>query len=82
MAATSNAMKDSIRQRLQRLADRYEEVGRLLSSEELTGGSRQFRELSVEFARLQPLAERLQRYHGLERATHRREHRGCIRFLE
>jgi len=60
-------MKDSIRQRLLRLADRYEEVGRLLSSEEVAGGSRQFRELSVEYARLQPLAERLQRYHGLER---------------
>ena len=60
-------MKDSIRQRLQRLADRYEEVGRLLSSEEVAGGSRQFRELSVEYARLQPLAEHLQRYHGLER---------------
>jgi len=60
-------MKDSIRQRLQRLADRYEEVGRLLASEEVAGASRQFRELSVEYARLQPLAEHLQRYQGLER---------------
>src|SRR6516225_10873453 len=66
-AARSNAMKDSIRQRLQKLADRYEEVGRLLASEEVVGGSRQFRELSVEYARLQPLAERLQRSHGLQR---------------
>jgi len=60
-------MKDSIRQRLQRLADRYEEVGRLLASKEVAGASRQFRELSVEYARLQPLAEHLQRYQGLER---------------
>jgi peptide chain release factor 1 len=60
-------MKDSIRHRLQRLADRYEEVGRLLASEEVAGASRQFRELSVEYARLQPLAEHLQRYQGLER---------------
>ena len=60
-------MKDSIRQRLQKLADRYEEVGRLLASEEVVGGSRQFRELSVEYARLQPLAVRLQHYQGLER---------------
>ncbi|MBV9316576.1 MAG: PCRF domain-containing protein, partial [Gammaproteobacteria bacterium] len=60
-------MKDSIRQRLQKLADRFEEVGRLLSSEEIPGGSRQFRELSVEYSRLQPLAAHLQRYHGLER---------------
>jgi peptide chain release factor 1 len=60
-------MKDSIRQRLQKLSDRFEEVGRLLSSEEVAGGSRQFRELSMEYARLQPLAARLQHYHGLER---------------
>ncbi|HYC08562.1 MAG TPA: peptide chain release factor 1 [Steroidobacteraceae bacterium] len=60
-------MKESIRQRLQRIADRYEEVGRLLASDEVPGGSQQFRELSVEYARLQPLAERFARYHGLER---------------
>jgi len=60
-------MKDSIRQRLQKLSDRFEEVGRLLASDELAGGSRQFRDLSVEYARLQPLAARLQRYHDLER---------------
>ena len=60
-------MKDSIRQRLQKLSDRFEEVGRLLASNEVPGGSPQFRELSVEYARLQPLAERFGRYHGLER---------------
>jgi peptide chain release factor 1 len=60
-------MKDSIRQRLQKLSDRFEEVGRLLASDQIAGGSQQFRELSVEYARLQPLAERFARYHGLER---------------
>jgi peptide chain release factor 1 len=60
-------MKESIRQRLQKIADRYEEVGRILASDEVPGGSQQFRELSVEYARLQPLAERFGRYHGLER---------------
>jgi len=60
-------MKESVRQRLQRIADRYEEVGRLLASDVVPGGSQQFRDLSVEYARLQPLAERLARYHGLER---------------
>src|SRR5262250_2696857 len=60
-------MKDSIRQRLQKLSDRFEEVGRLLASEEVAGGSRQFRDLSMEYSRLQPLAERLQRYHDTER---------------
>jgi peptide chain release factor 1 len=60
-------MKESIRQRLQQATDRFEEVGRMLSSQGLDGGSQQFRELSMEYARLQPLAEALQRYHGLER---------------
>src|SRR5207237_8281829 len=60
-------MKESIRQRLQKLADRFEEVGRLLATDEVAGGSQQFRELSMEYARLQPLAERFGRYHDLER---------------
>ena len=60
-------MKDSIRQRLEKLYDRFEEVGRLLASPGLDGGSAQFRELSVEYARLQPLAERLGAYRALER---------------
>jgi peptide chain release factor 1 len=60
-------MKESIRQRLQKMSDRFEEVGRLLASDQVAGGSQQFRELSMEYARLQPLAEQLQNYHGLER---------------
>ena len=60
-------MKDSIRQRLQKMSDRFEEVGRLLATDEVAGGSEQFRELSMEYARLQPLAERFRHYHALER---------------
>ncbi|MGC8516979.1 MAG: peptide chain release factor 1 [Steroidobacteraceae bacterium] len=60
-------MKDSIRQRLEKLSDRFEEVGRLLASPDLDGGSAQFRELSVEYARLQPLAAQLLAYRALER---------------
>ncbi len=60
-------MKESIRQRLQKLSDRFEEIGRLLGSGAVPGSSTQFRELSMEYARLQPLAHRLSRYHGLER---------------
>ena len=50
-------MKESIRQRLEKLADRFEEVGRLLAGDSVAGGSQQFRELSMEYARLEPLAE-------------------------
>ncbi|HEY2274763.1 MAG TPA: PCRF domain-containing protein, partial [Steroidobacteraceae bacterium] len=60
-------MKDIIRQRLEKLSDRFEEVGRLLATDEVAGGSSQFRDLSVEYARLAPLAERYRAYRGLER---------------
>jgi peptide chain release factor 1 len=59
-------MKASIRQRLDRGADRFEEIARRLADPELDGGSREFRELSMEYARLTPLAERYDRYRRLE----------------
>jgi peptide chain release factor 1 len=61
------SVKESIRQRLEKLSDRFEEVGRLLATNDIAGGSPQFRDLSVEYARLEPLAERLRHYHELER---------------
>ncbi|MGH8295285.1 MAG: peptide chain release factor 1 [Steroidobacteraceae bacterium] len=60
-------MKQSIRHRLEKLSDRFEEVGRLLATADIAGGSPQFRDLSVEYARLEPLAQRLRHYLGLER---------------
>ncbi|HEY6483091.1 MAG TPA: peptide chain release factor 1 [Steroidobacteraceae bacterium] len=59
-------MKDSLRQRLTKMTDRFEEVGRLLASD-IAGGSQQFRDLSVEYARLEPLAAAWRAYHDLER---------------
>jgi peptide chain release factor 1 len=49
-------MKASIRQKLEKTAERFEEVGRLLSDPQLAGGSQEFRELSMEYARLEPVA--------------------------
>jgi len=60
-------LKETLRQRLDKLADRFEEVGRLLASNAVAGGSQQFRELSMEYARLEPLAGRYRAYRGLER---------------
>ncbi|HTV50904.1 MAG TPA: peptide chain release factor 1 [Steroidobacteraceae bacterium] len=60
-------MKDSIRQRLQKMSDRFEEVGRLLADPETDGRSAQFRELSKEHARLAPLAARFAGVLELER---------------
>jgi peptide chain release factor 1 len=59
-------MKDTIRLRLEKMTDRFEEVGRLLAAPETSGGSQQFRDLSMEYARLQPLAERFGAFRGLE----------------
>ena len=59
-------MKESIRQRLEKMTDRFEEVGRLLATSDVAGGSQQFRDLSMEYARLQPLAEGFRGYHNLE----------------
>ncbi len=59
-------MKDTIRLRLEKMTDRFEEVGRLLAAPEVAGGSQQFRDLSMEYSRLQPLAERFGAFRGLE----------------
>jgi peptide chain release factor 1 len=60
-------MKASIRSKLDRTIDRFEEVGRLLSDASTLGGSQQFRELSVEYSRLEPLAGLYREYVELER---------------
>ncbi len=58
-------MRDTIRQRLEKMSERFEEVGRLLAAPEVAGGSQQFRDLSMEYSRLQPLAERFGAYRSL-----------------
>jgi len=63
-------MKESIRARLDKALDRFEEVGRLLSDPATTGASAQFRELSVEYARLEPLVEQFRSYGRLESELH------------
>jgi peptide chain release factor 1 len=65
--AADRPMKDSIRLRLEKMTDRFEEVGRLLATAEVAGGSQQFRELSMEYSRLEPLAQGFRGYHSLER---------------
>src|SRR6516164_948863 len=60
-------MKDSIRQRLDKMSDRFEEIGRLLADPEVAGGSDRFRDLSREYARLTTLAERYRDFRTLER---------------
>ncbi len=59
-------MKDSIRNRLERLVDRCDEVSRLLAEPEVLERPERFRELSVEYSRLQEVAARFRAWQGLE----------------
>ncbi len=58
-------MKDSIRQKLEKLAERHEEVSALLSDPEVIADTNKFRELSMEYSRLEPVVGRYREYLSL-----------------
>jgi len=59
-------MKDSIRRKLEKLDERFEEISRLLSDPGVISRQNQFRELSMEYAKLGPLIARYRGYVALE----------------
>jgi peptide chain release factor 1 len=59
-------MKDSIRRRLERTVERFEEVGALLADPEVLAIPGRFRDLSVEYSRLEPVAARFRKFSDLE----------------
>jgi peptide chain release factor 1 len=59
-------MKASIRQKLEKAEQRFEELGALLADPETLGNSQRFRDFSVEYARLQPTAAAFAGYRQLE----------------
>ena len=59
-------MNESIRQKLTALAERYEELARLLSDPETIADKDRFRELSREYAQLEPVARDFAAYRRLE----------------
>ena len=59
-------MKASIRQKLEKAEQRFEELGHLLADAEVIGIAQRFRDLSVEYARLQPTAAAFADYRRLE----------------
>jgi peptide chain release factor 1 len=59
-------MKDSIRRKLEKLDERFEEISRLLSDAGVISKQNQFRELSMEYSRLEDLVRRYRRYLALE----------------
>ncbi|WP_129647611.1 peptide chain release factor 1 [Peristeroidobacter agariperforans] len=66
-------MKDSIRIKLEKLAERHEEVGGLLADPAVIGDTNKFRDLSVEYSKLDPVVARYKAYLGTlaERASAR-----------
>ena len=64
-------MKDSIRNKLERLVERHEEVSGLLADPQIINNNDQFRELSMEYAKLEPVVARYRDYQSLlaERAN-------------
>jgi peptide chain release factor 1 len=59
-------MKDSIRRKLEKLDERFEEIGRLLSDAGVISRQNQFRELSMEYSKLEDLVGRYRRFVALE----------------
>lgn len=59
-------MKPSIRLKLDKLSERFEEVGRLMADPEVLGQQNRFRDLSMEYARLEPVAQRYREYVSAE----------------
>ena len=59
-------MKEAIRRRLERVADRHAEIERMLADPAVLGRSDKFRELSMEFARIDPVARGLARLSSRE----------------
>jgi len=58
-------MKDSIRNKLDRLVERHEEVSGLLAEPGIIANNDKFRELSMEYSRLEPVVARYREYGSL-----------------
>jgi len=55
-------MKDSIRNKLEKLVERHEEVSGLLADPQIISNNDKFRELSMEYSRLEPVVSRYRDY--------------------
>jgi peptide chain release factor 1 len=58
-------MKPSIQNKLHRLDERYEEVSALLADAQVIADTNQFRDLSMEYAKLEPVVRRFRDYQQL-----------------
>ncbi len=58
-------MKESIRNRLETVRERYEEVSGLLSDPDIIGDQNQFRDLSREYSKLEPVVGMFRQYESM-----------------
>ncbi len=61
-------MKPSIRSKLERITERFEEITALLADPEVQGNQDQYRSLSQEYAQLDPVVDCFGRYQSTEQA--------------
>jgi peptide chain release factor 1 len=59
-------MKESIRNRLETVRDRFEEVSGLLSDPDIIGDQNRFRDLSREYSKLEPVVSMFRRYESMD----------------
>jgi peptide chain release factor 1 len=58
-------LKDSVKYKLESVRDRFEEIEGLLADPDIISDQNKFRELSMEYARVEPVVERFKRYEAL-----------------
>jgi len=58
-------VKDSIRLKLESVEDRFEEIAGLLADPDVIGDQNQFRDLSKEYARVEPVVQNFQQYQSV-----------------
>ena len=59
-------MKDSIRHKLESVRDRFEELAGLLADPEVIGNQNQFRDLSREYSRVEPIVKLFSDYESID----------------
>ena len=59
-------MKDSVKTKLETLAERYEEIGHLLSDASVISNQDRFRTLSKEYAEIEPVVKAFEEYSDAE----------------
>ena len=58
-------MKDSIRNKLETTRERLEEIAGLMADPDVIGDQNQFRDLGMEYAKLDPIVALFQKYEKL-----------------